>query len=100
MFSRIAVVRAGTLSQVRFRRCIGAAPKAEIIDVKVEKLFSCRHFYIITISNLCISVGVGLYPKAKYLSHSNEVFDDNNSPFDLNLGKNHFCNPICELIGV
>lgn len=44
MTSSVVLVRAGTWSQVRFRRAIGAVPRADIIDVSVEKLFSVRHF--------------------------------------------------------
>lgn len=43
--SKTVCVRCGTWSQVRFRREIGAVPRAEMIDVSVEKLFMLRHFY-------------------------------------------------------
>jgi hypothetical protein len=43
--SNTARVLAGTWSHVRFSRCMGAVPKAEIIDVSVEKLLRERHFY-------------------------------------------------------
>lgn len=32
-------------SQVRFNRSIGAVPRAEMMDVMVEKLLKARHFY-------------------------------------------------------
>ncbi len=43
--SRVVSVRCGTWSHVLLRRVIGAVPRAEIIDVSVEKLFRPRHFY-------------------------------------------------------
>lgn len=42
--SRTADVRAGTWSHVRFSRAMGAVPRAEIMDVNVEKLLSVLHF--------------------------------------------------------
>ena len=45
MISRTVSTRAGTWSHVRFSRAIGAVPSAEMIDVRVEKLFKLRHFY-------------------------------------------------------
>lgn len=42
--SRVAWVFWWTWSQVLFRRAIGAVPRAEMMDVMVEKLFSWRHF--------------------------------------------------------
>lgn len=43
--SSTTLVRWGIWSQVRFRRAMGAVPKAEMIDVNVEKLLRLRHFY-------------------------------------------------------
>ena len=43
--TKVAFIRAGTWSQVRFKRAMGAVPSAEMIDVRVEKLFSPRHFF-------------------------------------------------------
>lgn len=42
--SSTVCVRAGTWSQVRLSRAIGAVPRAEMTEVSVEKLFRVRHF--------------------------------------------------------
>lgn len=44
MLSNVAIERWLTALQVLFRRWIGAVPRAEMMDVSVEKLFNCRHF--------------------------------------------------------
>ena len=44
MLSSTPIDRWFTALQVLFKRWIGAVPKAEMIDVNVEKLFSDRHF--------------------------------------------------------
>lgn len=44
--SKTVIVRALTCAQVRVRRPIGAVLSAEMIDVRVEKLFIARHFYM------------------------------------------------------
>lgn len=44
MFSRVPCTRAGTWSQVLLSRAMGAVPSADMMDVKVEKLFNDRHF--------------------------------------------------------
>jgi hypothetical protein len=46
MLSRTPMERWLTALQVRFRRWIGAVPRAEMIDVSVEKLFNWRHFWV------------------------------------------------------
>lgn len=45
MTSKVAEVFWLTWAQVRPSRWMGAVPRAEMMDVKVEKLFICRHFY-------------------------------------------------------
>ena len=42
--SRTVVVRELTCDHVRESLCIGAVPSADMIEVKVEKLFMARHF--------------------------------------------------------
>ena len=44
MFSKVEWTRAGTWSHVLFSRAMGAVPSAEMMDVRVEKLFKDRHF--------------------------------------------------------
>ena len=43
--SRVSLVLPLTCCHVRCRRWIGAVPRAEMMEVRVEKLFSSRHFY-------------------------------------------------------
>jgi hypothetical protein len=47
MLSKVAMERWLTALQVLFKRWMGAVPNAEMIEVSVEKLFSCRHFWIV-----------------------------------------------------
>ena len=44
MFSRTPIDRAFTAVHVLLRRAMGAVPRAEMMDVSVEKLFKSRHF--------------------------------------------------------
>jgi hypothetical protein len=44
MLSSTPIERAFTALHVRLRRWMGAVPRAEMIDVSVEKLFKTRHF--------------------------------------------------------
>jgi hypothetical protein len=44
MLSRVAIDRAFTEVHVRFKRWIGAVLRAEMMEVRVEKLFKLRHF--------------------------------------------------------
>ena len=43
--SRTVVVRELTCDHVRESRCMGAVPRAEMMEVRVEKLFIARHFW-------------------------------------------------------
>ena len=56
-------VRALTWAQVRCRRCMGAVPRAEMIDVKVEKLFMDRHFCCL--SNVIPASSSDLYSRLR-----------------------------------
>jgi hypothetical protein len=44
MLSSVAIDRALTALHVLLSRWMGAVPKAEMIEVRVEKLFKRRHF--------------------------------------------------------
>jgi hypothetical protein len=72
--------RAFTALHVLFRRWMGAVPKAEMIDVSVEKLFSWRHFYI------PLAVHITSFHKSTYVCHVHKVLYDNDSPFHILLG--------------
>jgi hypothetical protein len=45
MLSKVAIDRWLTALHVRFKRWMGAVPRAEMMEVSVEKLFNWRHFY-------------------------------------------------------
>lgn len=51
MFSRVPIDLAFTALHVLLSRWIGAVPRAEMIEVRVEKLFSKRHFYTSLVSS-------------------------------------------------
>jgi hypothetical protein len=54
IWSRMTIVLLLTWLQVLLRRWIGAVPRAEMIEVRVEKLLSERHFCN-NVSNLEVS---------------------------------------------
>jgi hypothetical protein len=56
---------------------MGAVPKAEMIDVSVEKLFNWRHFYFL------LAVHIILFHKSTYICHIHKVLYDDYSPFDI-----------------
>lgn len=49
MFSSVVIVRALTAPHVRLSRDMGAVPRADMIEVRVEKLLSDRHFYFLSV---------------------------------------------------
>lgn len=58
---------------------MGAVPSAEMMDVMVEKLFSCRHFWregwLAEAEEAFRSVGF----QVTHVSHGHKVFNDNNA---------------------
>jgi hypothetical protein len=46
MLSNVAIERWLTALHVLFKRWIGAVPRAEMMEVRVEKLFNWRHFCV------------------------------------------------------
>lgn len=90
MLSNVAIERWLTALQVLFRRWIGAVPRAEMMEVRVEKLFNCRHF--------CIPLATRnaeRYTRLTHICYVDKMLNHNHSALDILLGKDHLCNPVC-----
>jgi hypothetical protein len=92
--SRVALVLGLTCAHVRLSLRIGAVPRADTMDVRVEKLFIMRHFCS-TLARYKTSSTL-----STHICYANKVFDDHHSLLDFSLLQNHLGNPIRQLIRV
>ena len=85
--SRMPIVRVLTWAQVRCSRWIGAVPRAEMMDVRVEKLFMPRHFW--RGKSFVVDSDA-----RTYICNGDEMLDHHNSLADVTLCKDHLSNPV------
>ena len=91
MVSRAFCVRWLTCDHVRCNLWIGAVPKAEMIDVNVEKLFICRHFWM-------GSAGTKGSDQDAHICDGDKVFDYHYALLHIGLVQDHLRDPISQLI--
>lgn len=65
-----------------------------MIEVSVEKLFSCLHFWFV------LAMDVACTRSLTYICDIDKVLDDDHSALDVLLCKDHLCDPVRQLIGV